>query len=552
MQPDIKKGVLSLIVAALQPAIAIWLFRRGYVANYSQAKKNVADILYDRNKMAAFFSSLTSKEEKADIDKLVDGVFSLLGVDPKSVSAADKKDFIATFLHSFSPYIYFTLGEEGYDKFFGRVGSSAVAAKGIIDAYADFGISGEQALSLANQFILEARSDPTLAKGFNSVELGKILRSAVKNGLIAPTTDPQIFIKQARNLLSYYAAARDFFQKQNKEVDIDGLTEFIVKTRANYEGIPLDEAAFRFRRDLYISTIAPHGLFQAGVLASGIQSPIAPETAAELDKKLRKNAIYSPAGNIAGATIRAVREMGAGGPLAALYSRIMAGDMPRVLPAQWVQLAAASGIPPGVAMALLRQSARNRSFLTPEVVQTLRKAQFTYDIAPYLDRIMVSYRNPELRRGALAQLAERMGYENIGMMDAGQVMTFMHSPIINSNTMAVLNHASDRARVEEQESGKIREPFSRRLSEILINPPKNPEGGLDLGKALPYLFGAVHSSELEDVIKVEKSRSKLMPPFPAVDIDFSKKLTPEQFLYNFDIEGKIPPNFGGKKQEILQ
>lgn len=526
MPSDVRTGTLSLIIAALQPAIMIWLLRRGYIVSAAQIKKNIADILYDRNKLLAFYNSLGSKEEKADIESLVNGVFLLLGIDPNNVRAADKRDFIAKFLHSLAPSAYFILGEDAYDKLFGRVGSSAVAAKGIIDAYADFGISGEQALNLANQFILEARSDPTLAKGFTSVELGKILRSAVKNGLIAPTTDPQVFIKQARSLLSYYASARDFFRKQNREVDIDGLTEFIVKTRANYEGIPIEEAAFRFRRDLYISTIAPHGLFQAGVLASGIQSPIAPETAADLDKKLRRNAIYSPAGNIAGATIRAVREMGAGGPLAALYSQIMSGNMPRVLPSQWIQLAASSGIPPGVAMALLRQSARNRSFLTPEVVQTLRKAQFNYDVAPYLDRIMVSYRNPELRRGALAQLAERMGYENIGMMDAGQVMTFMHSPIINSNAMAVLNHASERAKVEEKHSGELIEPFSRRFTELFINPPKNPQNGFDFEKALPYLFGAKHSSELEDVIGVEKSRSELMPKIPLLGVDFSGKLLP--------------------------
>lgn len=547
-----EQSILSLILAALRPGVNLWLFRKGYIMNSSDVKKNVADLLYNRHKLIAFYQTITGAGEKRDIEKLVDGVFSLLGIDPRKVSVADKKEFIAKFLTGFSPFIYFSLGEERYDQLFGRVGSTAVAAKGIIDAYADFGITGDQAENLANQFILEARSDPSLAKGFTSVELGKILRSAVKKGLIAPTTDPQVFISQARSLLAYYAAARDFFARQNKEIDIDGITEFIVKTRANYEGIPIDEAAFRFRRDLYIATISPHGLFSAGVMASGIQSPMAPETAEELDKKLRKNAIYSPAGNIAGATIRAVRVMGAGGPLALLYQQIMNGDMPRVLPAQWVQLAAASGIPPGVAIAMLRQSARNRSFLTPEVVRTLRKAQFNYDIAPYVDRIMVSYRNPELRRGALAQLAERMGYENIGMMDAGQVMAFMHSPIINSNAMSVLNYASERAKVEEEESGKIRETDPRRVTELLMNPPKNPKGGLDLGKAIPYLFGAIDTRAIKDVVDVEGARTKLMPPGPKIELDFSKKLTPDQFLYNFDVYGKIPPPAEIKGTEVLQ
>lgn len=521
-------ATLSYIMTAFRPAISIWLFRRGYVANFGAAGKNMADLLYDRNKMTAFYNTLTSDIEKNDIEKLVNGIFALLGIDPNSVSAKDKRDFIATFLHHLAPTIYFSLGEEKYDEFFGRVGAPAVAAKGIIEAYADFGITGDQALTLANQFILEARSDPTLAKGFNAVELGQILKSAVKNSLIAPTANPQIFLRQARNLISYYASARDFFYRQNKkDVNIDTLTQFIVKTRSNYEGIPVEEAAFRFRRDLYVLSIAPHGLFQAGVLASGIQSPLAPETTRDLDKKLRENAVNSPAGNVAGATIRAVQEMGAGGPLYKLYKQIMSGNMPRVLPAHWIQLASRSGIPPGVAIAMLRQSSRNRSFITPEVIQTLRKAQFNYDVAPYLDRIMVAYANPELRRGALAQMAERLGYKNIGMMDAGQVMAFMHSPIINSNSMAILNYASDRARVEERHSGELREPLARRISEVLINPPKTPSGHLDLSRALPYLLGAKHMTELGDIMGIEKARSKLMPPRPGIKTDFTEKLPPQ-------------------------
>jgi len=521
---------LSVFISLLRPQIYGWLMRKGYIIDTTGSRQNVIDAARDNKKFTTFFSELSSAATKADTDSLVDGVLKVLGVDPKNVTSADKTEFYKKFWHFLTPFVYHFFGEETYDSLFGKFGSRAVTVRAILNAYSGFGLDGETAANLANKLIDEVHKDPSIAKGFTAIELSKILDSAVKNGLIAPTVNPDVFVSQFKHLMRYYAAARDILAKQGKSIEPETLTKFILETRSKYEGVPLDEAAFRLRRDAYILSMSPYGLYTAALAASGVQLPVSAQTVGMLDKKLRQNLRYSPAANIAGATIRAVKEMGARGPLLDLYTRIMNNEMPRVLPTQWIAMASRSGLSPGVAMALLRQNSRNISFITPEVEQSIRKAQFTYDIAPYIDRIMVAYRDPELRKGAIAQFAERLGYPNIGMMDAGQVMFLLHSSEVNDKASDILNYASTIARAQEDVSGRISGSTLRRVTEGLSRPPTDESGNIAWHKLIPDILGAVHRTELApqlSSIALSRLKSDILPSQPALDFDFDHKLSEE-------------------------
>lgn len=522
-----EEGALSLATALLRPYIYRWLMLHGYIFDSTGARKNAVDVLRDNRKYVWALKELNSAAARADNDALVDGIFRILGVNPKNIPSEDKLRFYKDAWHLVAPYIYYTMGEEAYDSLFGRFGSRAVFMKGVLDAYSGFGLDGSVAKQIADRFMSEVREDPTIAKGFTASEVGEILRSAVREGLIAPTVNPSVFVDQFKKLLKYYAAARDTVARSGKSADVPELTKLILETRSKYEGLPLEEAAFRFRRDLYILSYFPHGLYSAALAASGVQSPLSGKAVGQLDKQLRQNLRYSPAANIAGATIRAVREMGARGPLFQLYSQIMNNQMPRILPAQWIRMASASGLNPGVAMAVLRQSSRNFSYITPEVEQTLRKAQYTYDIAPFIDRINVSYRNPELRKGAIAQLAARMGYPNVGMMDAGQVMFLMHSSQVNDKAADILNYASEVAAAQEETSGLLSGTPIRRITEGLMRTPVDEKGSIAWHKLIPGMLGAVHESNIvPGMQRMQRAGSGLLSDEldAVIDLNFDTKL----------------------------
>jgi len=537
---------LSLIIGMLKPYVYRWLIVRGYIFDTTGARRNVFDIAQDRKRFLQVAQELESAATKADSDALVDGVFKILGVNPKNVPSQEKLQFYKQFWHLIAPYIYYTFGEDAYDSLFGKFGSRAVFLKGILEAYTGFGIDGDLASQLVDRFMEEVRLDPSIAKGFTAKDVGEILRSAIKEGLIAPTVNPNIFVDELKKLLKYYAAARDAVARYGKSASVEDLTKIILETRAKYEGLPLDEAAFRLRRDLYILSAFPHGLYSAALAASGVQAPVSGEVIKKLDEKLRNNLRYSPAANIAGATIRAVREMGAGGPLLRLYHRIMNNDMPRVLPAQWIAMASESGLDPGTAMALLRQNSRNISFITPEVEQSIRKAQYVYDLAPYIDRIMVSYRHPELRKGAIAQLAERFGYPNIGMLDAGQVMFLLHSSEVNDKAADILAYASEVARFQEEVSGQLSGTPLRRVTEGLMRLPVTSTGQIAWHELIPGMLGGIHESKFTpalDKLDALKTKSDLFSDRDFKLIDFDSKL--ERYTPNKGFSG-IPDILGLK------
>lgn len=382
---------------------------------------------------------------------VIDGIFRLLGYDPQTIAQDDKLKFIRENISIFLPILSMTVDDATYDQLFGKPGSTISLAKGLIRALAPYGMDGESAIRAATTLHTYFASNPELMRGFTNSEISEIFDHAVKTGLITPTPDGNALYKQLALVLGLYASTRDGLVRQmGQKPEIKQVLETVPKFLEVYAGVPFDTAAKYIRRDLFITSLAPTGVFEAAVRASGIQSPIPSKLYAADDIKLRASARDSPVGNMVGATIRAVEHLGARGPLRQLYNQIKSGHLPVIHPAEWLQLAARSGINPGMATALLAQRARNKAFLTPEIINTIRSSQFEYDIAPIMNRIYYMYRDPEMRAGALAEVAERLGYRGTGYVDAGAYMTFLHSNMINEKTKEIYEQANRYADYSER------------------------------------------------------------------------------------------------------
>jgi hypothetical protein len=172
-----------------------------------------------------------------------------------------------------------------------------------------------------------------------------------------------------------------------------------------------------------------------------------------------ERAASSPLGNMFGATVRAVENFGATGPLRQLYEQLVRGEAPRITPRRWIEIALQSGLDHRTAATLLRQWNLNSTILrsSPVYLRALRSLQYTYDIAPILQRLQQRYKDPELVRGALAEYAARMGYQGVGALSAGDVMMIMHSPLVNAKAKQLLENVMEEADkyLHYAEKGKI-------------------------------------------------------------------------------------------------
>lgn len=493
---EASNSLISVISAFASPFIQRALISSGYVSPGFDPKKSAIQALRDTRIQRELLRVMYSGTDAPGIANIANSILYLAGVDPASISTQEKINFISKNLSSFAPFILAFVGEEKYDEIFGRVGSHMLATRGILQAFQDYGMDGPSAANLATSLMMAIKANPNLSQGFTTQEIAQILNASVKAGLISPTIDGNHFIRQVINILPMLAAIKDTARLQGKDITPEELTKTLPTLLSQYSGIPPTEAANRIRKENYIRSLAPHGLFQAAVQATGAQIPIAPEIYTKDDITLRQQAADSPVGNMVGATIRAVQAYGARGKLGQLYKNIMSGNLPTITPMQWLDIASQSGIRPQAAISLLRQTARNKAFITPEIANTIRSAQFEYDIAPLIARIEMTYPDPELRAGAIAQLAEKLGYQPVGMIDPGQYMLMLHSNIINEKTKEVLQAAQQQATLETQTAHMGQMTPTRRISEIIQSPTLTEEGKFDFKSNLLRGLNAIHETQM--------------------------------------------------------
>ncbi|GIW58944.1 MAG: hypothetical protein KatS3mg087_0010 [Patescibacteria group bacterium] len=510
----LNQGFLNTLIAAASPYIQFWLLRHGFL-KYSP-NRVLADNINDRRVQAETLLTLYGRSDNPFFARITDSILRLLGVNPKEVPLAEKAKMFVENSYFLAPVIYAVFGERTYDQLFGRAGSPMLLSKAIIRLYAPYGVDAKSAEYLAKGVVSYFLRNPHYRKGFLTDDLIKIIDVGTKNGLIYPTLNPQDFIKQVANVVSLFAAARDQALKEGaSSVKVEELVPQVVKLYEIGSGVPFPEMIRRVRVNSVIKRIAPYGVFQAAVQTSGIRAPVSPATYSEDDVRLRQNAIESPVGNMLGATIRAVEKMKVGGPLKRLYDTIKdTGSIPPIGLFDWIQLASRSGLKPDQAFRLLLQTSSNKSVLTPEWVQTIRASQYKYDIAPIIDSIMTVERNPELQRGAIAELASRLGYKNIGMMDAGTYMLFLHNPLIHRQAKKVFDVANRIAQFEESTSGVTNIPPLARATDVLLNPKAIAERP---AQAIGQVLGILGPGDVLPLTKELQSQQRKLLNLPGIE-----------------------------------
>lgn len=484
-----EASILQVLSTASSTAFQQALLSKGYIPPSSLKNKPLPDAVLNIQHQRLIYRTLFSGLDRNPLLNMVNASLLAAGISPEQVPIADKLDILLKSFPAFSGLVYFLLGESNYDALFGRAGSPMLLAKAILEAYGPHRIDGPSAINMAQSLHMALQMNPALTRGFHGSDLAAVLKDAVNNGLLTPTTDGNVFIRQVLNVLPVYASVRDALSKELKRAPTtEELSQAFPIVLQNYSGLPFKQIAHYLRRDNYIKSIAPHGLFQAGVVASGAQVPISPEIYTKDDITLRHNIADSPVGNMVGATVRAIKVYGKRGPLGKFYEDIVRGNMPVVLPSQWISLAVKSGVPAPVAVSLLHQHERNKAFLTPDIVQSLRAAQFKYDIAPVLDQINMMYPDPELRAGAVAEFARKLGYKPVGLMDPGSYMLFLHSNHIHSGIKKVLDRANEYATVEDLTSYRYNTPILRSVTQHISELGAARAAGIpakfDLGKAV--------------------------------------------------------------------
>jgi len=528
---DAHTSFLSAAVAAANPVIHAWLLHHGYL-KYSPTIP-LAKNINDRRVQLEVLKTLYSDIDKPAFERIVDSVLRIVGLPPEQVPAADKVKMVLANSKALAPMLYILLGSKRYDQLFGRAGSPMLLAKSIISLYAPYGVDGQTAEALARGVQAYLMRNPHIRKGFDNDDVSKILEIGVKHGLFFPTLKAEDFVRQAANVISLFAAARDKVLRQGKPTaTIEELVPEVVELYRTGSGVPYPEMIRRYRVDSIIRRIAPFGVFQAGVQTSGKDVPISPSVYTEDDVRLRQNAIDSPVGNMVGATVRAVEEMHVGGPLKKFYEQIkQSGTVPVVGLSQWLGMAVKSGLAPQQAFRLLLQQAANKAVLTPEVVQAIRSSQFNFDILPVMDAIMTVEKNPSLRKGAIAELASRLGYKNVGMMDAGSYMLFLHSPLIHNKVKKVFDVANRLAIVEEQTSGLAQVPPMARIGDVLLNRGEYAKKPI---KGWEAIFGVLGPEEVqpltEKVVDPQRSLLGLGPVKQEYGIDLSQAKELEGFI----------------------
>jgi hypothetical protein len=476
---DKQADFAQMVAAAADPVVRKFMTSQGLIPGDFNPTRNFYDVMQDHKYRDELNEALhgASQQDRPAWERLMKG-FATLGGTKWTPELQQHVGTLSGDIAKLSPHLM-RWAPDVWDDLHGSRGSVAALTHAIAEANRrNPYFTPQNAFDQAREVHRQMYSDPMKHRGFSSRDLGKIYSEAHRRGLVS-TANPQGAVRDLTALAGPLSAVRDSVG--------NGSTSdyFNVMHSLTPRGTMQDYGDLETRIRMGTSLGRQGGPFMASHQLYGDYNPGSgqadPQRAAAQHAQLTQQAAESPAANMLGATRRIAQEIGLqpGSPGEKFMNDAMAGNMPNIGTNEWAQMMQASGVSPGTASALLRQTARNRRYVDPETADVVRRAQYTWDISPQ----MSSGRTPqqqEIARGDNDALATRLGYDSLENMQQ------LHGPVLGG-VKGVTDRARTDANKARQTSHLGQAPWLSRTIDAVGDANPNTSLGHILGRS----FGGV-------------------------------------------------------------
>jgi hypothetical protein len=447
----------QLVQALVEPAIRNWLHKRGLIAGDFFAQRNLYDVIQDdafqRELQQAMHGA--AQADRPAVERLLRGFTTLAGQEWTPALQKQVQSFSGQFAE-IAPYVQ-RWAPDVYDELHGSRGSVASLTHAIAEAnrHTLYGQDGHSralgpldAHQIAEQVHqqLYGDADPMKTRGFSSREMGQIYGDLLRRGRISSSLSPSEVSRQLSEYAGPLSAIRDQLaaQGQTSLEEVLELAPNVLTPELEMQG--LGEAERRLRMGDLLGRQG--GLFSVGARQTGLAPG---QDLAELERRdqdLRRQGATSHVGNLLAATQRLRQEVGfaPGSEAEKYHQQILSGNLSNHQPAQWLEMMGRSGIDSGLARQILSQPAANVPYVTPELIDTIRRSQNQVDIQPYMQRATAGVTHPAAVAGAQDQAAADLGYQNFQQIEA------LHGRPLQT-TSGVLGSASEAAGTAARLSG---------------------------------------------------------------------------------------------------
>lgn len=482
---DSSKG-RRLLHSLMEPAIRTWLRKRGLVAGDFSGTRNLYDVIQDdafqRDLSEAMYGA--AQADRPTFERLMKGFTRLAGKEwtpglekhVKSLSGDIAQ--IAPYVQRWAPDVW--------DELHGSRGSVASLTSAIAEANRNR-LSPLDAHRQAQEIhkALYSDADPMRTRGFSSRDMGKIYADLVRRGRISPFDDAPTIAQRLGQYAGPLSAVRDTLSAQGPTSLEDVLAAAPSILTPELEELGLDQAELRLRQGDLLNRHG--GLYSMSARNTGLPPGQDLQQLELKDRQLRDQAAESPIGNMIAATQRLSQEVGftPGSEIAQLHQNMLSGQVGVQHPQEWLEVASRSGINPQLAQTILGQTQRNHKFITPELIDTVRRGQMAGDLQPRALRYTAGLTSPAAIAGAQDQAASEMGYTDWNNVEA------LHGKPVQQ-TGKYLDQAKQQATTSSQLSGFASQgPIQRTVDAI---------GGATPQTTLPDLakkfFNVVPKNEL--------------------------------------------------------
>ena len=468
-----KQANLEQAMAALtDPLISKWMKERGFVRGDFDGQRNLADRIEDDQYREQLNEALrgSAQADRQGYEKLLKGFATLTGTE-WTPELQERSRTLSSDFATVAPYLY-KLAPDLFDDLHGETGSVASLTHAIAEANKGR-MDPRQAQQTAETVFGQLYDgDPMKTRGFSARQMGQIYQQMARRGMIAPGAKPQDVARALERYSGPLSAVRDTLGHQGWPVGVGDMFHAMDRLApGELSRYPAEELEQRLRVGDILGRQG--GLFSASYKQTNPAAPagkpslpLAPSLASQ-DSQLRQQAATSPVGNMVAATMRLNSELPfeTGTPAARLVEQIQQGEMPIKEPGEWLEMLEASGVDRNMAGTVLNQQSVNADFITPELVDTVRRNQMNIDVRPRLDQAANTYAgmiHPQAPRaraaieGARDQAARGMGYDSLTHMQQ------LHGPAAQG-TRGILQQAKQDAQHAQSVSHLGRGNFGRRM-----------------------------------------------------------------------------------------
>lgn len=399
------------------PPVSRWLHERGFVAGDIAGQRNLLDVIKDNafqwDLHTAMFGA--AQADRPTYEKLLRG-FATLGGVPWTKELQQTAASVSGDVAKIAPYVQ-RLAPDVWETLHGSRGSAVSLTQSIADAHKN-SPSPLDAGQLAEQVQLHL---PSNYRGFSLGDMGSIYKELRRQGRIGDGESPQTIARRLQDYAKPISAVRDGLGNNDIHAALDTFRQLPAE---HFQNGSFDEIENRLRAGDILGRDG--GVFQMTARAQGGLPPgVDLAQLAQKDTLLRQRAAGSSAGNLVAATQRLSQQIGVaeGTPAAQMLAGMQAGQLNNIAPRQWLEAMQASGINPVIARDAMSSSASNAKYLTPELVDTVRRNQMQLSIQPRVDQAL-SQHPPEareqLRPSIQEQVAQRGGYQGWDQLQALQ------------------------------------------------------------------------------------------------------------------------------------